>query len=228
MAGITLRDKAMSAEREYQVTDSVITVSLRNLRALLNLAGNGDLRYYLNGLLIEATADETRIAATNGHLLGVFREVVENAIEGESVSLIIPREIVEMLAGLPKNTIIELRGSDVHWTLSYDQTTVRFLAIEAIFPNYRAVIPAGEPSGIAAQISPDLLSKFHKIGKSLGAGSEKWPAVHHNGKESAALVTIASVPDFVGVIMPIKLDASAARFTAANWSRETLTAATEA
>lgn len=45
-----------------------ITLSRDGMRAALLFAAEKDLRYYLCGVLVEATKTTTRVTATNGHV----------------------------------------------------------------------------------------------------------------------------------------------------------------
>ena len=42
------------------------------LHAMATLAAKKDIRYYLNGLLVEWNATTTRIVATDGHKMGIY------------------------------------------------------------------------------------------------------------------------------------------------------------
>ena len=87
----------------------------------------------------------------------------------------------------------------------YSIAGMAMLGINGKYPNWRSLVPAGEPSGVAAQFDPVIVAQFGKVAKLLG----KTPyavGIAHNGKEHAARVNIDSRPSFLGVIMPMRCD----------------------
>ncbi len=101
-----------------------------------------DVRYYLNGLLLELTDRTFRTVSSDGHRLAVHEEQMEQEFAG-SRQLIVPRKGVLELVKL-------LRDDDQIVRLQISSNTVRmllgnlvFLAklIEAKFPDYKKVLP---------------------------------------------------------------------------------------
>lgn len=180
-----------------------IEVQSNHLAAVRHFTADRDVRYYLNGVLIEATAKETRVVATDGHAAAVHRSTAKNVIgDAPVVAIIVPNDTLASLA-----KILPKKGCDITFTLSGGQWTIEtpyarisFDPIDGRFPDYRAIIPA-QPTGEVSQLNPELLVKFSKAAKSLGAKGH--PIVQHNGS-STALVTIHETEDFVGVIAPLR------------------------
>ncbi len=79
-----------------------VTVNVNHIRAALLCSSKSDLRYYLNGVLIELCQDDVRIVATDGHRLICLRsEYAEGESGGEHVlakceprQIIIPRDVI--------------------------------------------------------------------------------------------------------------------------------------
>lgn len=180
-----------------------IEILSQHLAAAAHFAGRQDVRYYLNGALVEATAKETRVAATDGMVAAVLRSRAKNAIGDETtLSLIIPNDTIAALVKIaPKNgCLIVLRPTDDHWEIVTPTVRLTFIPIDGRFPDYRAIFPS-QPTGEVSQLNPELLAKFSKAAKSLGAKGQS--IVQHNGS-SAAMVTISATEDFVGVIAPLR------------------------
>jgi DNA polymerase-3 subunit beta len=82
-----------------------IYTSLSALRAVSALAARDDIRYYLNGVLIEASAHTTRLVGTNGHVMGIYDNIdQENELDGR-VSFIVPDSALALLNPLKINSI---------------------------------------------------------------------------------------------------------------------------
>lgn len=186
----------------------MIYTKLSALRALANLAAKDDLRYYMNGLLIEANETTTRIVATNGHVIGIYDNTEK---ENEtSARFIIPIDAVEMLKPAKNkldNVCITIERNDAGEVLRGVLTviggaSVNFNAVSGTFPDYTRVVP-DTVTGETAQFNPDYIADFKKVSKLLGA---KTFHIHHNGL-SGAIVDFDS-SNFLGVMMPLRTNAS--------------------
>lgn len=181
-----------------------------HLRAIAMLAASGDIRYYLESVYIEATPTETRVTATCGRCLGtITHETANGGIPDEGVQLIVPAAAIK---AIPKRRIRDALTlfiepvSDTHWAITWGDSGALFKPIEAKYPEWRKVVPE-KPSGEAAQFNPALLMKFTKVQTALYGGSAAnrfFPHVHHNGS-GGALIKLATVPAFTGVIMPVRM-----------------------
>lgn len=168
-----------------------ILIPKNSLKAMAILASKQDIRYYLNGVLVESNGEHTRLVATDGHLLGIF-QISETAHEDRAFSIIIPNEII---AKLDKQNNF-LSCIDGKW----DIDGISFTPVDGKFPDYMRVLPAKPASGETAQFNPELINRFAKCSKLL-MGS-KYPAIAHNG-QSSALVDIG-IEKFIGVVMPMR------------------------
>lgn len=163
----------------------------KHLAAVAIFAAESDVRYYLNGVLIEVRASEVRCAATTGHMAGVCRLATEQAAMPD---VIVPSATVKQ-ALLNKSEVLTLEFENGKWSLA----GVSFTPIDGKFPDYRRIIPKGH-SGEAAQFNPAFIAAAAKAGKALGVKSA--PIIRHNGC-NAAQVQFYGRDDFVGVLMPL-------------------------
>jgi len=163
-----------------------------SLKAMAVLASKQDIRYYLNGVLVESTGAYTRMVATDGHLLGIF-QISETAHEGKAFSIIIPNEII---AKLDKKDNFLSTNEHGNWSID----GIAFTPVDGKFPDYMRVLPLNPTSGEASQFNPELITRFVKCSKLLNGS--KLPTIAHNGG-SSAFVDIG-IDRFVGIVMPMR------------------------
>lgn len=102
-----------------------------------------DVRYYLNGLLLELDGTTIRAVATDGHRLALSEAQTSNGVEGER-QVIVPRKgIQELLRLLSDNDEdVQLELGNNHIRVSLPDTKFTSKLIDGRFPDYQRVIPA--------------------------------------------------------------------------------------
>lgn len=168
------------------------------LTALANLAGKKDIRYYLNGVLIEVNNEHIRCVATDGHVIGVFQQHNNGGDQGEPFSVIVPHDVIAKLD--KKKLQHTLTKTDDTFVID----NIGFKGIDGKFPDYERVFKMDKISGEVAQFNPDFIARFVKVGKALGM-KNPMPVIAHNGNKSA-LVSIG-LENFVGLMMPYRSEA---------------------
>jgi DNA polymerase-3 subunit beta len=132
--------------------DSVATIRLEQsvLRQLIDLTGfamaNQDVRYYLNGLLLELSVSGLRAVATDGHRLAFAEHVMETRVSEDVHQVIVPRKgVLELMR------ILTPGSEEVELLLSAHAIQVRFASmrftsklIDGRYPDYSGVIPDPE------------------------------------------------------------------------------------
>lgn len=101
-----------------------------------------DVRYYLNGLLLEVKADELRAVATDGHRLATCGIKVELDVAAKT-QVIVPRKAVLELAKLmtnPEDTVA-ISISNNHIRAVVGEYTFTSKLVDGKFPDYERVIP---------------------------------------------------------------------------------------
>lgn len=132
------------------VEDSPETLELsmlqRQLRNLIDKTGfsmaQQDVRYYLNGMLLEIAEGQLRSVSTDGHRLATSVAEVE-AQEGMQHQIIVPRKGILELARLLQNGDEELRlviGAS-HIRAHVGDFTFTSKLVDGKFPDYERVIP---------------------------------------------------------------------------------------
>jgi DNA polymerase-3 subunit beta len=105
---------------------------------------NQDVRYYLNGLLLDLRGSELRCVATDGHRMAMAQATLEKPT-GHARQLIIPRKGVMELMGLlgSADDPVEIEFSSNHLRVSRTDVVFTSKLIDGRFPDYEAVVPLG-------------------------------------------------------------------------------------
>ena len=124
----------------------VIAVDQSNLKNLINKThfsmAQQDVRYYLNGLLIESEGKKLRAVATDGHRLAISDTDSTDPRDGKK-QVILPRKgVIELQRLLDKEGRIEILLGSNHIRVKFDDVCFTSKLIEGNFPEYQRVIPA--------------------------------------------------------------------------------------
>lgn len=120
---------------------------------------NQDVRYYLNGLLLEVNPDGVRTVATDGHRLALCFHTADMPGVEHSRQFIIPRKGVLELSRLLRGDCqvpVQLQSSQNHLRVQLDNLRFTTKLVDGRYPDYRAAVPGG------GQIQVDLDRKAFK------------------------------------------------------------------
>ncbi|MBL4762693.1 MAG: DNA polymerase III subunit beta [Gammaproteobacteria bacterium] len=137
---------------EFPVLDdfkgsSAFSVKEEDFKKLIEKTGfamaQQDVRYYLNGLMIELDDNKVRAIATDGHRLAIC--AVEANISSETgQQVIVPRkgilELARLLVSTDNSISIELSANHIRVNLDGIRFTSKL--IDGRFPEYKRVMPA--------------------------------------------------------------------------------------
>ncbi|HEX7339472.1 MAG TPA: DNA polymerase III subunit beta [Rhodanobacteraceae bacterium] len=117
---------------------------------------NQDVRYYLNGMLLELEDSHLRCVATDGHRLALAETAVETGASTRR-QVIIPRKGVTELLGLFETGegMAELEFGRNHLRVRRGDVVFTSKLIDGRFPDYEAVLPIGADKVV--DISRDTL-----------------------------------------------------------------------
>jgi DNA polymerase-3 subunit beta len=114
-----------------------------------------DVRYYLNGLLLEIGSGIVRTVATDGHRLALCEVVVEGQ-DAAALQVIIPRKgVLELHRLLGEEEEVELSIGSNHIRATVGSIRFTSKLIDGRFPDYDRVIPA--PDGNILKASREYL-----------------------------------------------------------------------
>lgn len=106
-----------------------------------------DVRYYLNGLLLEIRPGRVRTVATDGHRLALCDAPFDDQT-GMDIQVILPRKAVIELGRLLDDPDAEasFEVSNSHLRVQLGKTSFTTKLIDGRFPDYERVMPSGQTS----------------------------------------------------------------------------------
>ena len=111
-----------------------------------------DVRYYLNGMLLDLRENVLRCVATDGHRLALAETRLETKIATPR-QVIVPRKGINELQGLFEagDGVVELEFARNHLRVRRGDVTFTSKLIDGRFPDYEAVIPIGADKEVRLQ-----------------------------------------------------------------------------
>lgn len=130
---------------ESPTPEQTINVESKQLLELVNKTmfamAHQDVRYYLNGLMLELSSNRIRAVATDGHRLALSDAEGQWEID-DARQIIIPRKaIVELSKSLKEEGNCELHLAPNFLGIETGETRFRSKLIDGRFPDYERVIP---------------------------------------------------------------------------------------
>jgi DNA polymerase-3 subunit beta len=114
-----------------------------------------DVRYYLNGLLLEFFGRQINAVSTDGHRLAIGQLDIDNTLP--EYRLILPRkgvlELLRLLNDVDDDTV-SVSVNKNHFYLQTKQYDFASKLIEGRFPNYRRVVPVDNDKAIVIERDP--------------------------------------------------------------------------
>jgi DNA polymerase III subunit beta len=143
------------ASLEMQGDARPLTLSSSALRRLIEKTqfamAQQDVRYYLNGTLLELRPAGLRTVATDGHRLALAELAVSLEV-GETMSVIVPRkailELMRLLTGQDVQVQLYLGSGQLKVDVGDLQLTTKL--IDGRFPDYERVIPTNGDKRVTA------------------------------------------------------------------------------
>lgn len=122
-----------------------------------------DVRYYLNGLMLEIQPDRVTTVATDGHRLAYSSINIDTGVS-DTRQVIIPRKGVLELQRLLESdeTPVEIQLGTNHIRLALPNVTFTSKLIDGKFPDYQQVIPANPAKNMVVN-RDNLHQVFNRI-----------------------------------------------------------------
>lgn len=193
---------------EFPTIDNIelverVTLPEATLKDLMERTGfamaNQDVRYYLNGMLLDLREATLRCVATDGHRLALAETRVETRVSAPR-QVIVPRKGINDLQGLfePGDGTVDLEFARNHLRVRRDDVTFTSKLIDGRFPDYEAVIPIGADKEVrvlrddmrAALQRAAILSNEKYRGVKLEVGPNRMRIVAHNPEQEEAVEEI--------------------------------------
>ncbi len=109
-----------------------------------------DVRYYLNGLLIETGANQLRAVATDGHRLALCQVELDGGKQPEQQVLVPRKGVLELQRLLSGEGVLELALGTNHVRIQLDGIRFTSKLIDGRFPEYERVIPKDADNELSA------------------------------------------------------------------------------
>lgn len=168
-----------------------------------------DIRYYLNGLLLEVNGERLHVVGTDGHRLSYICTDLGQSFEKQEI--ILPRktvtELIKLLDDVDDEVVIEISANQANFTFS----NIRLISkvIDGKFPDYNRVIPVGHQNRfglnrlevLQAMQRASILSneKYRGIRMVLGANSLRLISSNSEQEEAEEELEIAYAGDSLDV-----------------------------
>ena len=160
-----------------------------------------DVRYFLNGMLIEVGNNQVRAVATDGHRLAMS-DLVQEGIDGPGKQVIVPRkgviEIQRLLQEVEHKVVVSIGSS--HLCVISAMFTLTTKLVDGKFPDYDRVIPKDGDKVVLAdkQELRQALSrtailsneKFRGIRVSISTGQLQLSANNPEQEEAEEIVSV--------------------------------------
>lgn len=133
-----------------------------------------DVRYYLNGLLLEAGPKALRCVATDGHRLALSEREISIKVK-ENQYVIIPRKAVSELCRLLEDvdTPVTVQLGANHLKIATDDVSFTTKLIDGRFPDYERVLPQATDKTVVA----DRESLRHALNRISILSNERYRSV---------------------------------------------------
>ncbi len=192
-----------------------INVPASIIAAASHAMAKQDIRYYLNGMMIEKSSNGgVRVVATNGHHLIVVRASNARIQQRKKAQYIIPDKMILSIVKSAK------QGMEVEFKISSNgQVSARIAdvtyhdkIIEARFPEWQKTIPQDDTLVGAVEVAPQYIESVIKAHASLrkleGRGTKysgiKW---HMRGPVDPVVAVFGDALDEIdalAIVMPLR------------------------
>ena len=187
---------------------TTITLKIKDIKAVSYAMGNKDIRYYINGMLVDHNGIETRLVATDGHRLHLVRVEHSSEFVSEPVKYIVPRDFILQLIKTKfskyaiKQVTLTFSDMKVAAALPNGGEIISKL-IDGTFPDYCRVIPRSL-SGEYSYLNPEY--QLDAVNGLIDYSENKTIAVRikHNGEGAAVL----AYKNYLAVIMPVRSESA--------------------
>ena len=205
---------------------ATIHVYRNKLKAAARFMAVQDIRFYLNGVLIESNPMQTRVIATDGHTLFATRDDAKGDNAGAFVG-ILPADTVKAILAWKaphksaNDTPVVLTTCDDpagEHRAEWCGNICIFRLIDGKFPDYMRVVPAALDAGISF-FQPEYLTRCVKAAQDLNTSAKGYFSFKC-AQDGTGLAVFS--PQSFAVLMPIKTTVADVADVA--WAREPLPA----
>lgn len=194
--------------------EQALTITQKNLKTLFEQTyfcmAQQDVRYYLNGLLLELIDKKLRAVATDGHRMALSEIELEKSAKGEK-QVILPRKgVQEMMRLLADSTdAVEVQIGTNHLRAQTGDLIFTSKLVDGRYPDYTKVIPHSQSIllNLPREAFKETLSRVAILssekyrGVRLSLGSKGMRITAHNPEQEEAQEEVST--DYAGDGMEI-------------------------
>ncbi|WP_087023672.1 DNA polymerase III subunit beta [Thaumasiovibrio subtropicus] len=151
LATLPARDFPNIEDWQSEVEFALSQTALRRLIESTQFSmANQDVRYYLNGMLVEVKGSTVRTVATDGHRMAVCQ--AQLAVEAPEKQVIVPRkgilELVRLLEHSDEQVMLQIGGANIRTSVNGFVFTSKL--VDGRFPDYQRVMPQSSDKTVVA------------------------------------------------------------------------------
>jgi len=149
------QSEALNASQDISIKQSTFKKLIDQVQFSM---AQQDVRYYLNGLMLEIDPERIVTVATDGHRLAICKEAAQTGIS-EKRQIIIPRKGVSELSKLLEDSddTVQLQLGDNLLKVTLGNIIFTSKLIDGKFPDYNQVLPVGNDAIL--ECSRDVLKQ---------------------------------------------------------------------
>jgi len=174
---------------EAEEWDMEFEIEQEKLKSLLEKTAfamaQQDVRYYLNGCLLECEGDIIRSVATDGHRLAKSEVKLDVAVQGQSQSVLPRKAVLELVRFLQENQTARVQINPNHARVNGGGWIFTSKLIDGRFPDYQKVIP----DALATHLLVDRASVQDVLSRTAILTNEKFRGVRINLKPGVMTVS---------------------------------------
>lgn len=201
-------------------TECSFSVEREVLLAIREFQSNDEARYMLNGVHFFVCPEHVTLSATDGRTLGMIR--IDQKINiAEPIEFTVDYPLVSKFE---KHLGVDVRfeskdGKRGEVSFTQGGTTYQHREIEGNYPDHYKAVPSEKMGGTEFNVNAEYLNKFAKAARLLLGRTElSHVAIRGHGDSFIQhSVFIHKVPNFYGLIMPVRIEE---KFQIPSWASE--------
>lgn len=171
---------------EWDVEFEIGQEELKNLLEKTAFAmAQQDVRYYLNGCLLECSGDVVRSVATDGHRLAKSEIALNTGVENPSQSVVPRKAVLELMRFLQEDQAARVQINPNHARIHGSGWVFTTKLIDGRFPDYQKVIP----DSLATHLLVDRMTIHDVLSRISILTNEKFRGVRINLKPGVMTVS---------------------------------------
>lgn len=187
------------------------TLCAKSVRAMLHCAAQNDVRWYLNGITIDPVDGKAVPFTSNGSILASL--MTGAAFSGSAERIFLPRSAVARIPATASSVTVTQRADTIILRIDGDERTTRdlFKRPPRSDVNLVRLLPRRLPKNEAEPVPLHpanvvaLMKTVIDLGRALGLGRGQVSVqLTACDQASASLVLSEQVPEFAGLIMPMR------------------------